>query len=402
MVILSHGRVDVVKVALLSDCYLPRLGGIEVQVHDLAGWLRRAGHEVEVFTATPGRAGERHGAVELVDGVPVHHLALRLPGDLPVNPWAPPELRRRLLAGRFDVAHVHMGVVSPFARDAVDVALSVGLPTAVTWHCVLDAMERVLAVSGRVRRWAGRGVALSAVSRMAARPLQRLAPDARVTVLPNGIDVDRWRSSTAATVLGPQGHCGTDVAGGEPVRFVTAMRLARRKRAVPLARVARRVDDLVGDENNWGIEVFGEGPQRGLVQAYLRTHGLTDRVLLRGRVSRDELLESYQGATAYVSPTVLEAFGIAALEARAAGLPVVGRRGSGVEEFVEDGVTGLLAGGDRELAAHLATLVLDPGARHRLRQASRATPPTQSWPTVVGMVEAEYARAGRLARRRRT
>ena len=41
-----------VKVALLSDCYLPRLGGIEVQVHDLAHHLTRAGHTVEVFTAT--------------------------------------------------------------------------------------------------------------------------------------------------------------------------------------------------------------------------------------------------------------------------------------------------------------------------------------------------------------
>jgi len=399
VVILSHGRVDVVKVALLSDCYLPRLGGIEVQVHDLADRLRRSGHVVEVFTATPGRAGERHGAVELVDGVPVHHLALRLPGDLPVNPLAPPALRRRLLAGGFDVAHVHMGVVSPFASDAVDVALSAGLPTAVTWHCVLDAMERVLAVSGRVRRWAGRGVALSAVSRMAARPLERLAPDARVAVLPNGIDLDRWRSSTAATHLA--GGTGREGDAG-PVRLVTAMRLARRKRAVPLARVARRVDDLVGDQIDWRIEVFGEGPQRGLVQAYLRTHGLTDRVLLRGRVSRDELLESYRGAAAYVSPTVLEAFGIAALEARAVGLPVVGRRGSGVEEFVEHGVTGLLAGGDRELAAHVATLVLDPVARQRLRRQSLETPPTQSWPAVVGMVEAEYARAGRLARRGRT
>ena len=39
---------------MLTDCYLPRLGGIEVQVHDLSARLRAAGHEVEIFTATPG------------------------------------------------------------------------------------------------------------------------------------------------------------------------------------------------------------------------------------------------------------------------------------------------------------------------------------------------------------
>ncbi|AKT50133.1 glycosyltransferase family 4 protein [Arsenicicoccus sp. oral taxon 190] len=385
------------KVALLSDCYLPRLGGIEVQVHDLAGWLRRAGHEVEVFTATPGRSGERHGAVELVDGVPVHHLALRLPGDLPVNPWAPPELRRRLLAGGFDVAHVHMGVVSPFASDAADVALAAGIPTAITWHCVLDVMEQVLRVSGRVGRWAEQGAALSAVSRMAARPLQRLAPRARVAVLPNGIDVDRWRPSVDVVVAQ---QVSAQEFPAQPVpdvqglaTLVTAMRLARRKRPVPLLRVLRRVEDQVGPEIDWRLDVFGDGPQRRLMQTYLRDARLTHRVRLRGRVTRDELLESYRGAVGYVSPVRLEAFGIAALEARAAGLPVVGMRGSGVEEFVEHGVSGLLAAGDRELGAHLVTLVSDPAEQQRIRAHNVATPPAQSWTQVVRLAETELRRA---------
>lgn len=127
---------------MLTDCYLPRLGGIEVQVHDLSARLRAAGHEVEIFTATPGSQGERYGTVDLVDGVAVHRLAMRLPYDLPVNPTAPPELRARLASGGndgrpFDVAHVHLGVVSPFAVDAARVALGAGLPSALTWHCML-------------------------------------------------------------------------------------------------------------------------------------------------------------------------------------------------------------------------------------------------------------------------
>ncbi|WP_277452531.1 glycosyltransferase family 4 protein [Janibacter sp. DB-40] len=91
----------------------PRTGGIESQVSDLAVRLRAAGHEVEVFTATRGAKGERGGVVEEVDGVPVHRMALHLPGDLPVNPMAPPVVRGRLQDDGFDVAHVHLGVVSP-------------------------------------------------------------------------------------------------------------------------------------------------------------------------------------------------------------------------------------------------------------------------------------------------
>ena len=47
------------KVAMLTDCYPPRLGGIESQVRDLSRQLVLAGHEVEVFTATAGPNGER-------------------------------------------------------------------------------------------------------------------------------------------------------------------------------------------------------------------------------------------------------------------------------------------------------------------------------------------------------
>ena len=72
--------------ALLSDCYPPRTGGIESQVSDLAAHLVMAGHEVEVFTATTGPKGECRGAVEgvAVDGglVRVHRLAEPLLGGL--------------------------------------------------------------------------------------------------------------------------------------------------------------------------------------------------------------------------------------------------------------------------------------------------------------------------------
>ena len=131
--------LTLVKVAMLTDCYPPRLGGIESQVRDLSRHLVRAGHEVEVFTATTGPDGERGGATSTGDdGVTVHRLAIPLPFGLPVNPFARSEVRRRLVAGRFDAAHAHLGVVSPFATELVPLALDLGLPVAATFHCVID------------------------------------------------------------------------------------------------------------------------------------------------------------------------------------------------------------------------------------------------------------------------
>jgi glycosyltransferase involved in cell wall biosynthesis len=383
--------VCVVKVALLSDCYLPRLGGIEVQVHDLAARLRERGHEVSVFTATPGPQGQRAGVVDRVDGVPVHRLALRLPFELPVNPLAPPELRRRLLHGGYDVAHVHMGVVSPFAVDAARVTTAMGLPTTMTWHCMLGAMEPALRMSGYVGRWAARGVAMNAVSRVAAAPLQRIVgPDHRVRVLPNGIDVARWAAPAGAPARRAD-H------GTQGVRMVSAMRLAGRKRPLQLLQMVRRVRELVGAAVPLQLDVLGEGPQRGRLERYVARNGLGAVVSLPGRVARGELPGRYAAADIYIAPGRLESFGIAALEARTAGLPVVGRAGSGIEEFVQDGVNGYLSRDDEAMARAVARLVSDADLRAGMTAHNRQQPPEQSWEHVVAGAEYEYGRALSLA-----
>lgn len=366
------------KVALLSDCYLPRLGGIEVQTHDLAQHLIGLGHEVEVFTATPGPQGERHGMVTVVDGVPIHRLATRLPWDLPVNPMAPPELRRRLVEGRFDVAHVQTGVVSLFAWDSLRVALRIGLPAALTWHCMLTGVSPLFRVAGFVRRWADRGVAMSAVSAVAAAPLRSLVRGREVGVLPNGIDVSRWAVGPVTRKPGP-------------LRLVTAMRLATRKRPVPLLEVVRRAEALAGS-GALSLTILGDGPDRGRVESYVREHDLS-WVRLPGRVSRDELRSLYAASDVYLSPARLESFGIAALEARTVGLPVIGHKGSGVGEFVEHGVNGLVVDGDSEMVHAIARLAGDLGEVARMRERNVTHPPAQDWSTVAAQAVAEYERA---------
>jgi len=376
-----------VKVALLTDCYLPRLGGIEVQTHDLAAQLQRRGHEVEVFTATQGAHGERHGFVEEVDGVRVHRMAVRLPWQLPVNPLAPPQVRRRLADGGFDVAHVHMGVVSPFATDLAGVALGLGLPTAISWHCLMEHSRPLFWVLGHARRWGQRGAALSAVSGVAAASVQQVvgtgagAPEVRV--FPNGIDAGLW---SPPVDRGPRDE-------GAPVRVVAAMRLAARKRPAAVLEIAERARAAVPADVAMRLDLYGEGPQHGRLERRVAARGL-DWVHLPGRVTREELRRAYWGADVYLTPVRLEAFGIAALEARTAGLPVLARAGSGVGDFIEDGVNGFLGDDDEALAAALAKLVTDRDLRLRIAAENATVPPAQTWAAVAARAEEEYRRAG--------
>ncbi|MFX4286219.1 glycosyltransferase family 4 protein [Janibacter sp. G349] len=384
------------KVALLSDCYPPRTGGIESQVGDLAAQLVAAGHEVEVFTATaatPVGRGARPPAVEASrpDGVQVHRLDTPLALGLPVNPLAPPEARRVLAAGGFDVAHVHMGVVSPFAWDMADLTTDLGLPTALTWHCVLDRAARPL--GPMIRRWVDRGAVLSAVSGFAAEGVRRAAKGEPVAVLPNGIDPSLWAPPLVWVPRSAWAVRAPASLETHSVRLVTATRLAPRKRVGALLSVVAAARGRLGP-GAMTLDVYGEGPLRPWLEARVSALGLDDVVRLRGRFTRPELAAAWARADGYLSPTRLEAFGIAALEARTAGLPVIARADSGVREVVTDGISGLLAPDDAGLADALVRLVADDTLRTRIAAHNRRVPPAQTWDRVVALAVDEYRRAG--------
>lgn len=372
------------KIALLSDCYLPRLGGIEVQVHDLAQRLIARGHEVEAFTVTPSHADDYSG-YEVIDGVGVNRFALGLPHDIAINPMAVSDLRRRLSDGSFDVVHAHMGVISPFSMDGMRVAMHLGIPAAVTWHSVQSWATPLIRPLGYVKRWGDGGAALSAVSAVAAKPVQSLAgPYNNVTVLPNGIDTDVWTPGTAL--------------GDGTVRVISAMRLARRKRPLEFFKVMKAVHD---EAPNIRLEIAGEGELRSKLLRAIDLADAHDWVSLPGRLTRPQLHERYRASSIYVAPARLEAFGIAALEARSTGLPIVAPHQSGVSEFVTTGVNGLLVDGDDGMIAALTRLALDHDLRESMAQTNRTTRPAQAWDRVVEMAEAEYVRAAELLRERR-
>jgi glycosyltransferase involved in cell wall biosynthesis len=281
-------------------------------------------------------------------------------------------------------------VVSPFAVDCARVANGMGLPTAMTWHCMLGSLEPVFRAARYVRRWASNGVAMSAVSAVAAAPLQRIVGvDSVVNVLSNGIDVDSWAT--------PADQVPTRQPGGG-IRVVSAMRLAARKRPIPLLRIMVRVRALVPAETAISLEILGEGPDRARLERFIEAHNMGDWVRLPGRVTREEVRATYSAAAdIYVAPAPLESFGIAALEARTVGLPVVGRSGSGLEEFVKDGLNGYLTADDEAMAGCLARLVIDDGLRGSMAAYNRSTPPEQSWDRILDGAETEYRRAIALA-----
>jgi glycosyltransferase involved in cell wall biosynthesis len=99
----------------------------------------------------------------------------------------------------------------------------------------------------------------------------------------------------------------------------------------------------------------------------------------------------YAASDVFIQASLREACGIAALEARSAGLPVILRSGIGATEFLEEGIEGLFAPTDDGLADAMVRLALDGPLRQRMASHNRATDPGVSWQRVRARVEALYA-----------
>lgn len=363
------------KIAFVSDWFLPRLGGIELQMRDLAQALADRGHEVHIVCGVAGDA--------TIDGLPVHRLpGFRLPGfGIAVTPGVFAALRRAIDEGGYDVVHVHAGNVAPIAHHAMQHCIRRRIPCVASFHSVLKYYDVPLMLLDALHGYSRSAIRMTAVSTVAAAAMRPLVKDKPVAVIANGIGLAWWRKEVP-DLEPPTG----------PVEFISVTRLQKRKRARWLAKAfARAIDGLPADAAR--LTIVGDGDEMGAIAGIVRGGGLTDRVRLAGRQPREVIRDLLHRSDVFVLASRLEAFGIAALEARAAGLPVVTMAQSGARDFLTAGEDALLASDDRELADHLRRIILDVALRRHLSDAASRPLPGVDWTDIVPLFEAEYRSA---------
>ena len=211
-------------------------------------------------------------------------------------------------------------------------------------------------------------VAISEATREAC--LARGVAPERLSVIPPGIESAAYAQAADAAALAR--IAGRALAGQRVL--LTVGRLVRRKGVAWFvdAVMPRLPADVV-------YLVAGEGPERPRIEAAIAAHGLGDRVRLLGRVSDDDVHTLYAGAHVFVMPNVpvpgdMEGFGIVAIEAASAGLPVVASDLEGIRAALADPATGRLVAAENPLAfvgALDAALAATPAEREAAQRAVR-------------------------------
>ena len=372
------------KIGIVSQAYYPRFGGVTEHVHNTAVELRKRGHDVRVITSRfrQGEAEDSNDVIRVGYNVLVPYNRAFV--DLTVGMRLRHDLRTIFREQDFDLLHIHCPTAPTLPVFAQQVARC---PMVGTFHSTggRNFMQNTFhpLLSRLVRQLEAR-IAVSET----ARDTARLYYPEPFSVIPNGVDVERFHPAVAPFE-----------AWRDPSRInlLFVGRLDPRKGVHVLLdampEVVRRT------EGRARLLIVGDSYLRPRFEASLG-QGMRDHVTFLGHVPSSDLPRWYATGDVFVSPaTGNESFGIVLAEAMASGRPVVASDIPGYRTVVTPEVDGIVAppGDVAALAAQLVRVANDEGLRHELAQRGRQRSLDFAWPRVTDAIEGVYRDA--LARR---
>lgn len=403
------------KVALLASTFLPRVGGTEAVVHNLAWELCRLGHDVRVVTWW--------GLWRQVAGrlpYPVIPLLPRAFTQRSRRRWERGRGRRWPVAAqiawlqkvhRFDLWHVHMAY--PMGILAVPVLKRMRVPVVTTGHG--DDVFAIPGLSGydvRLNPFLNRAIVealclsdrVTAISMSMHEEYRRAGiPERQIRDVSNGVDV-AWIRSVRIDRAGVRRAFGLNET---TMIVLTVGRNHPQKGYRFIPGIASELDRAGGD---WAWLIVGRDLEP--IEAEVRAKGLGHRVRCVPEV-RDAmtehtgyrlppraLAELLRAADILAMPSLFEGMPVVLLEAMAAGLPAVVTDAPGCRDVVRHDITGLISavGDPAAMAANLRRLLDDQPLRQRLAEACARQADELSWERIAAKYLTVYGEACAEAR----
>lgn len=390
------------RVLMLSWEYPPRIvGGLAQHVYDLTAALSRQGIEVLVFTCgVPGAPD-----AEEVNGVHVYRIHPYQTGTPDFVTWvmqlnvallerAIPVVQR---SRDISVIHAHDWLVAWAAR-----ALKHGLrtPLVATVHATEFGRNNGLHndtqrfISG-IEWWlcyeAWRVIVCSRYMENELKYIFQLPHD-KLAVVKNGVDPKNY--------LPNESRIGRNWFAADDERIVFCIgRLVREKGIQVLLAAAPAI--LAGHPNVKFV-IAGKGPYEHELRLYAEQLGIGHRVYFTGYVDNETRNALYSWASVAVFPSLYEPFGIVALEAMAAKVPVVVTGVGGLSEIVQDGVDGLKCPPDdpKALADKINQILSNPESAQALRErAYRKVLRECDWNDIAKQTRTVYEEVSQQRRR---
>lgn len=361
------------RVALISESFLPTVSGMTMSVCKVLEHLARAGHDAIVIAPA--------GAPAHYAGFPVHTVPAIAYRQFPVG-LPSPQVQRLLAEFRPDVLHA----ASPFLLGAQGIAAAnrLGVPsvaifqTDVAGYARRNHLGQATKLAWHFVKWVHEGATLTLVPSTASmRNLRRIGVP-RLARWTRGVDLVGYhpnrKSDPAVAALRKHLSPNGEVVVGYVGRIAPEKQVERFRalRGLPGIRLA-----LVGD-----------GPSVSHVRRELDGMPVT----WLGRLSGADLATAYSSFDLFLHAGTEETFGQTIQEAHASGLPVVAPAAGGPIDLVVHGENGYLftRDDDRDLRRWVSRLVQDGALRQRMGEAGRRGVLGRSWENVCATLLDHY------------
>lgn len=388
------------NICMMTNTYLPHVGGVARSVSTFAEEYRKRKHRVLVVApefqgkALPARAAaivERVPAIQKFNG---SDFSVKLPLLTGLTP--------RLDAFPADIVHAH----HPFllGDTALRVAANKNVPVIFTHHTRYEDYTHYVPFDSPALKEVAINIsthfanlcdAVIAPSESIARLIRRRGVEVPIRVVPTGIDTEafargdgerfraKFKLPPGAFVVG---HVG---------------RLAPEKNLEFLAEAVAQF--LHRSPDAWFL-VVGAGPSDETLKQVLGQHGVRERLVLAGKQTGRALADAYNAMDLFAFASFSETQGMVLAEAMAAGLPVIALNASGVREVMQDGINGLMlekTASPRRFAAQLARLQRHPDMRSAFSEKARRTAELFSRERCADLALRYYEDVRRMTRRER-
>ncbi|WP_027479118.1 glycosyltransferase family 4 protein [Gryllotalpicola ginsengisoli] len=364
------------RVAVVSESFLPTVNGVTTSVCRVLEQLSLAGHEAIVICPATARVPSEYA------GFPVHAVPAMAYRQFPVG-LPSPQVARLLADFRPDVLHA----ASPFLLGAQAIAaanrLGIGsvaiYQTDVAGYARRNRLGIAAHAAWRLLRWVHEGATLTLAPSTTSLADLEAAGVPRLALWGRGVDIERYHPHNRLSsetrrlrdFLSPDGEVVVGYVGRlAPEKQVERLRALR---GIPGMRLA----------------IVGDGPAAASVHRALRPLPVT----YLGRLSGADLAAAYAALDVFVHTGEEETFGQTIQEAHASGLPVVAPGVGGPLDLVEHGLDGYLFRDDHEMRMQVKALVADGASRLRMGEAGRRAVLGRSWPALCEQLFGYYETA---------
>ncbi|MEA1936714.1 MAG: glycosyltransferase [Patescibacteria group bacterium] len=333
------------KIGMFTNYYYPSWGGLELSVANLCAGLKNAGHETFIFAPQHPNWKDKEENIFRYKSIHFNYNGIFYAIPVPFLS----KIKGIVSDLNLDIIHSH----HPFllGKEALKFSKKMDIPLVVTHHSKYEDHLHYIPfipksiskkyIKKAVVEYSNKCDAVIAPSMAMKKILRKREVKIPIEVIPSGINIENFRKDTGEKKAIRNKY----KIGDKDILLTTASRISEEKNMKFLleafAEIKKKADNIK-------FLIVGDGALKNELEEMSKELHLEKEVIFTGLVPQEKIAGFYQASDIFVFASLVEAQGLVAVEAMAAGLPVVAIKASGIENMVENGRDGILTGNSRD------------------------------------------------------